>query len=314
MHDVDVRPVRAPPDAWAYRARITLVADGRHLGFHQRGSRQLVEVADCAIADPVLSAHLGAARAWAATLRGAPTRVTLARAPDGVALVAALPGRPTPPDTAATERLLATTASVRGAVLIGPGTRVVVGDPGLRVLVEPDLALEVPADAFTQVHEAANLLLVAAVLEASRVGAGARVLDLYCGAGNFTLPLARRGAHVVGIERSPVAVGAAQANAARLGLPATFHCAPVEAFLARLPPNPLDLVVLDPPRSGAQEVSGMLARRRPARVVYVSCDPATLARDARALASAGYRLELVQPIDVFPQTYHIETVARFVLT
>jgi 23S rRNA (uracil1939-C5)-methyltransferase len=199
-------------------------------------------------------------------------------------------------------------------VLIGPGTRVVVGDPGLRVLVEPDLALEVPADAFTQVHEAANLLLVAAVLEASRVGTGTRALDLYCGAGNFALPLARRGAHVVGVERSPVAVGAAQANAARLGLPATFHCAPVEALLARLPPDPLDLVVLDPPRAGAQEVSGMLTRRRPARVVYVSCDPATLARDARAFASDGYRLARVQPIDVFPQTYHIETVAQFVLT
>jgi 23S rRNA (uracil1939-C5)-methyltransferase len=314
IRDVDVRPVRAAPDAWGYRARITLAADGRRLGFRQARSHRLVEIADCAIADPVLSAHLEAARAWAAALRRAPTRVTLARAPDGVALVATLPGLPTPPDVAATERLLAATASVRGAVLIGAGARIVVGDPGLRVPVEPDLALEVPADAFTQVHAAANLLLVAAVLEATQVGPGARTLDLYCGAGNFALPLARRGADVTGVERSNVAIEAARANAARLGLPATFHCVPVEALLAGPTADRIDLVVLDPPRSGAREVVGALAARRPPRLVYVSCDPATLARDGRALTAAGYRLAYVQPVDLFPQTYHIETVAQFVLT
>ena len=314
IRDVDVRPVRAAPDAWGYRARITLVADGRRLGFHRARSHRLVEVDDCAIADPVLSAHLETARTWASTLRGAPTRVTLARAPDGVVLVAALPAKPVPPDVSATERLLAASAAVRGAILVGAGTRIVVGDPGLRVPVEPDLALEVPADAFTQVHAAANLLLVAAVLEASQLGPGSRILDLYCGAGNFALPLARRGASVTGIERSAIAVDAARANAARLGLTARFHCAAVEDMLGRLPPQPVDLVVLDPPRSGAPGVARVLAGRRPPRVVYVSCDPATLARDARALTATGYRLAHVQPVDLFPQTYHVETVAQFVLT
>jgi 23S rRNA (uracil1939-C5)-methyltransferase len=314
LHDVDVRPVRAAPQAWGYRARITLVPDGRRLGFRRGRSRQLVEIADCAIADPVLSDHLSAARTWAATLRTAPARVTLARAPEGVAMVATLATRPAPRDVDATEHLLAATRSIRGAVLAGAGARVVVGDPALRVEIEPGLALEVPADAFTQVHSAANLLLVAAVLEASGAGPGTRALDLYCGAGNFALPLARRGAEVIGVERSPVAAEAARANAARLGLDATFHCDAVAPFLARWPGNPVDLVVLDPPRAGAPGVPGSLARLRPARVIYVSCDPATLARDARALAAAGYRLARAQPIDLFPQTYHVETVAQFVLT
>ena len=315
LRDVDVRPARAATDAWSYRSRITLVAEGRRLGFHRARSHALVEIDACAIADPVLVGHLAVARAWAAAIRGAPLRVTLACAPGGVVLAATLRAAPGEVDVVATERLLADTASVRGAVLTGGATRLVVGDPCVRVPVEPDLVLEVPADAFTQVHPAANLLVVATLLELGGFRAGDRALDLYCGAGNFTLPLARRAVDVVGVERSPVAVAAARANAARLGLGgARFTCDTVAAALARLPAAPLDAVVLDPPRTGAPDAVGALATRRAARVLYVSCDPATLARDARTLVAGGYRIGRVQPLDVFPQTYHVETVAEFVLT
>ncbi len=314
LRHVDVPPPRAAAVPWRYRARITLVSDGRRLGFRRARSRELLEIDDCDIAEPVLRAHLAVARAWAAALRSAPQRITIAGAPGGVVLVAAVSGRPAPPDVAATERLLAATASVRGAVLTGHGRRAVVGDPHVRIPVEPDLALEVPADVFTQIHPAANLLLVETVLELAAVAPATRALDLYCGAGNFALPLARRGASVLGIERAAVAVGAARANARRLGLAADFLCGAVAPALADLPPGPLDLAVLDPPRAGAPDVVGPLAARRPARIVYVSCDPATLARDARALVAAGYRLGRIQPVDVFPQTYHVETVAEFVLT
>jgi 23S rRNA (uracil1939-C5)-methyltransferase len=314
LRDVDVRPLRAAPAAWHYRARITLRAEGRRLGLQGARSRELVEITECAIADPVLVAALDAARGWAAAVRTAPVRVTLARVPGGVVLAAVLGTPPTPVDIAATERILAADARVRGAILAGGGVRHTVGDPHLRVRVEPDLALEVPADAFTQVHPDANLLLVATVLELGELRAGVRALDLYCGAGNFTLPLARRGVHVTGIDRAEVAVDAARANAARLGLSPVFVCDAVGPALARLPPSPLDLVVLDPPRAGAAEVTGPLAARRAARLLYVSCDPATLARDARTLVGRGYRLGRVQPVDLFPQTYHVETVAEFVLT
>ena len=315
LRDVDVRPTRAPADAWAYRARITLVADGRRLGFHRARSHALVEIDECAIADPVLVAHLGVARAWAAAVRTAPLRVTLACAPGGVVLAATLRTRPTEVDVAATEDVLAATSTVRGAVLAGGAERIVVGDADLRVPVEHDLVLEVPADAFTQVNPAANLLVVATMLELGAFRAGEHALDLYCGAGNFALPLARRGVDVIGVERSPVAVAAARANAQRLGLAsARFACDPVAAALAQLPATPLDAVVLDPPRGGAADAAGTLASRRAARILYVSCDPATLARDARTLVAAGYRLGGVQPLDVFSQTYHVETVAEFVLT
>jgi 23S rRNA (uracil1939-C5)-methyltransferase len=184
----------------------------------------------------------------------------------------------------------------------------------VRVEVEADLALEVPADAFTQVNADANRLLVATVLAFGDFRAGERVLDLYCGAGNFTLPLARRGVLVHGVERDAVAVAAAEANAARLGLAtARFTCAPVVRALADATAA-CDAVVLDPPRAGAGDVVAALARLRAPRMLYVSCDPATLARDARTLGTHGCRLVRVQPVDLFPQTFHVEAVAEFRLT
>src|SRR5262245_15579566 len=314
LRDVDVRPVRAAPEPWRYRARITLVAEGRRLGFQRARSHDLVEITECAIADPILVQALDPVRAWARDVRTAPRRVTLARTPGGVVLVAGLRAAPTPSDVDTTERALVADGRLRGAVLTGGGSRLVVGEPHLRIAVEPDLALEVPADAFTQVHPDANLLLVATVLELGQFASGMRALDLYCGAGNFALPVSRRGVEVTGIERSGVAVEAARRNAARLDLPATFLGEAVVPALARLLSGHRDAVVLDPPRTGATEVIAPLAALRPSRLPYVSCDPATLARDARELAGRGYRIGRGQPIDLFPQTYHIETVAEFVLT
>ncbi len=204
---------------------------------------------------------------------------------------------------------------MRGTVVTGAGARLVAGDPTVRVALEPGLALEVPADVFTQVNPGANRRLVETVVALGAFAPGARVLDLYCGAGNLSLPLARRGVTVLGIERSPVAVEAARANAARLRLAgATFRTGDVARALGDLPAGSVDAVVLDPPRAGAADAVPALAALRPPRILYVSCDPATLARDVRGLVAAGYRLERVQPIDVFPQTYHVESVAKLRLT
>ena len=314
LADVEVLPTLAAADAFGYRARVSLVAEGRRLGYHRARSHALLEVDACPIAEPVVSAHLATARAWAAALRVPLRRVTVAAAPGGVVLVAATDAAPGERDVRATEDLLVREPAVRGAVLRGGGARHVVGDATVRVDLEPDLALDVPADAFTQVNAAANRLLVATVLAFGSFRPGERVLDLYCGAGNFTLPLARRGVVAHGVERDAVAVAAAEANAARLALAtARFTCAPAVRALARTAET-ADAVVLDPPRAGAGDVVDALGRLRAPRMLYVSCDPATLARDTRALAAHGYRLARVQPIDLFPQTFHVEAVADFRLT
>ena len=315
VRDAEVLPTVPSPADWHYRARITLAVEGRRVGYRRARSHDLVEIADCPLGDPVVSAHLVAARAWVAALRVPLRRVTVSAAPAGVALAASATARPGPADLAASEALLARAAGVRGTVVTGAGVRLVAGDPTVRVALEPGLDLEVPADVFTQVNPGANQRLVETVLALGAFTPGERVLDLYCGAGNLSLPLARRGVSVLGIERSGVAVEAARANAARHGLPAaTFRADDVARALASLPSGSLDAVVLDPPRAGAADALPALAALRPPRIIYVSCDPATLARDVRTLLAAGYRLERVQPIDVFPQTYHVESVTKLRLT
>jgi 23S rRNA (uracil1939-C5)-methyltransferase len=315
VSDAEILPVLASPRDWGYRSRLTLVVEGRRAGFRRARSHALVDVGDCPIAEPVLSAHLAAARDWVAALRVPLRRVTIGSAPGGVVLAGTTTARPGPADLTASEALLARAASVRGTVLAGAGARLVVGDPTVRVPLEPGLDLEVPADVFTQVNRGANPALVASVLVLGDFAAGERVLDLYCGAGNFALPLARRGARVLGVERHAVAVAAARANAERLGLQdATFRSAAVARALATIAAGSVDAVVLDPPRRGAADALSGLAALRARRIVYVSCDPATLARDVRTLRAGGYRLGRVQPVDLFPQTYHVESVAEFRLT
>jgi 23S rRNA (uracil1939-C5)-methyltransferase len=315
VRDAEVLPTLASADDWGYRGRITLVVEGRDAGYHRARSHRLLSVAECPIADPVVSAHLAAAREWLAALRVPLGRLTIAAAPGGVALAGRAIGRPGPADVAASEALLSRVASVRGAVLRGGGVRLVTGDPDVRLAIEPGLHLEVPVDAFTQVNPAANRALVATVLAFAAPTGGEHVVDLYCGAGNLSLPLARRGAGVEGIEGDAVAVGAAVANARRLGLAgARFRCASVAGALRTYRGPSPDVVILDPPRAGAADVLAPLGALRPSRIVYVSCDPATLARDVRDLRRAGFRLRRVQPIDMFPQTYHVECVAELHLT
>jgi 23S rRNA (uracil1939-C5)-methyltransferase len=301
-------------DDWAYRARITLAAEGRRLGYHRAASHRLVEIGGCPIADPVVSAHVRAARELAAQLRTAVERLTIAAAPGGVVFVARLRRGAVEADRRAAETLLVERPSVRGIVLLGAGQRLVLGDVCVRVVLEPGLDVEVPADVFTQVNPAGNRLLVATALAFAGAGPGSRVLDLYAGAGNFALPLARRGARVHAIERSALAVDVGRLNAHRLGLDVRLEHGDVAAALAREPVGAADVVVLDPPRRGAGDAIAALGRLRAPRLVYVSCDPATLARDVGALLAGGYRLGRIQPIDLFPQTYHVETVTELLLT
>ncbi len=134
------------------------------------------------------------------------------------------------------------------------------------------------------------------------------LLDLYCGVGTFGISLAEHVGQVIGIEESSIALDDAEVNAEPFGN-LTFYEGPVELVLPVLPDR-ADLVVLDPPRKGvASEVVEALVNLNPPRSGYVSCDPATLARDVRRLSEGGYQLVEAQPIDMFPQTYHIETVA-----
>lgn len=166
----------------------------------------------------------------------------------------------------------------------------------------------ISAGSFFQVNTQMAAHLVSLVREYLQPRGYETLLDLYCGVGTFGICLANAVAGVIGVEENPVAVDDAVINAGPLDNVA-FYGGPVEAALPAISQR-IDLAVLDPPREGADpEALEALAGMEPARIVYVSYDPATLARDVRRLCDAGYQLVEVQPIDLFPQTYHIEAVA-----
>ncbi|MCS6772715.1 MAG: class I SAM-dependent RNA methyltransferase [Anaerolineae bacterium] len=170
----------------------------------------------------------------------------------------------------------------------------------------------VPGEAFFQVNAAVASTLIREVLRALALTGQEHVLDLYCGVGLFTRPIAERARLTWGVESNPRAASAARQNLR--GLTANVIAADVEAALQRATLRSIrwDAVVLDPPRAGmTREALQHLIALSCSRIVYVSCDPATLARDARSLLQAGYQLVEVQPLDMFPQTRHVESVALF---
>jgi len=170
-----------------------------------------------------------------------------------------------------------------------------------------------PGD-FTQVNAAINRQMVSRAVDLLQIDSSHRVLDLFCGLGNFTLPLARRAAEVIGVEGEAGLVARAQANARRNGLDnCRFHVADLTTALGQAPwLGQVDRLLLDPPRSGALEIVQGLHKLQPQRMVYVSCDPATLARDTEEIVHRqGYRLLSAGIMDMFPHTAHVESMAVF---
>jgi 23S rRNA (uracil1939-C5)-methyltransferase len=192
------------------------------------------------------------------------------------------------------------------------GESILAGRDHLFEEVEGD-RLKVPAGAFFQPNAPGAARLRQEALAALDAGGHSSVLELYCGVGFFTLPVARRALQVTGLDVSREAVTAARDNAARAGTGNTrFLCGDVEDLLPNLLREAVpDALLLDPPRAGLPRAAALAIAASPVpRVVYVSCDPATLARDIRLLGEGGLKLRSVTPLDLFPQTHHLECVAR----
>ncbi|HWN30186.1 MAG TPA: 23S rRNA (uracil(1939)-C(5))-methyltransferase RlmD [Burkholderiales bacterium] len=189
--------------------------------------------------------------------------------------------------------------------------------PGLYyTLPEFSLTMAFHPTEYTQVNHAMNRMLVRRAMQLLDPGPGERIADLFCGLGNFTLPAARSGAVVTGIEGDPELARRATENAARNGLleAADFHVANLfeatEASLASY--GRFDKMLLDPPRDGAVAVVKALSGSAPSRIVYISCNPATLARDAAVLVhTKNYQLKAAGVVNMFPHTSHIESIALF---
>ena len=184
--------------------------------------------------------------------------------------------------------------------------------------VDKTMELGYEIGGFSQVNRLQNQSMVSLVCGYAQPEVGQRLLDLYCGNGNLSLPLSGVVHDLLGIEGFAPSIASAVDNARQLSVNnSTFRCNDASKELRQLISKRarFDLVLLDPPRAGAAEVARELGQLGPERIVYVSCDPATLARDLGHLCgAAGYQLIEATPLDMFPQTGHLETVALLTKT
>ncbi len=186
------------------------------------------------------------------------------------------------------------------------------GNDSLQIIIDqPPILLKYAVGSFSQINLEQNRLLIDSVLHLAELTGTEQVLDLYCGMGNFSLPLARRAGHVVGVEESEASIEAAKSNSRQNNIiNVDFFNQVAEGALERLS-NKIqpDLLILDPPRSGAYAIMKELQRKPVKKIIYVSCDPQTLARDLSYLINNNYELLSSQPVDMFPQTYHCESIS-----
>ncbi|MGS3175887.1 23S rRNA (uracil(1939)-C(5))-methyltransferase RlmD [Aeromonas sanarellii] len=299
------------------RLAIKFDKNGRctRVGFRRRQSNDLVEIAGC----PVLAAQLSA---LIAPLRDCLNRLKsqrelghaeLIQAEQGIMMLLRHTGRPNEADRA----LLIEFAQAQGIDLYlqAADDRI---EP-LRQQFALDYTLDglslafAPGD-FIQVNGPINQRMVEQALAWLGATRDDKVLDLFCGIGNFTLPLARQAREVVGVEGELAMVARAEENARRNGITnARFYKADLSGDIVGMSwaREGFDLVLLDPARPGALEVMSHVVALAPKRVVYVSCNPVTLARDSRVLVQGGYRLTRLGMLDMFPHTGHLESMALF---
>ena len=325
VHPERVLPIIAGEE-WGYRHRARLSVrrvekkGGVMVGFRERRSTYVADMHECAVLPPRLSALIDPLRELIERLsvRSRLPQVEIAVADNAAALVM----RHLLPLTDADRAQLQAFAERHGIHLWlqpgGPESAHPFHPASSELYYDlPDFDVRLhfrPTD-FTQVNHAVNRLLVARAIELLDPRPGERVADLFCGLGNFSLPIARRGAQVIGFEGSAELVARARQNAAANGLVAQFET--MDLFAPNLRPyGPFDKLLIDPPRQGAIEIvksiEDLMFPSGPRRIVYVSCDPATLARDAGVLVNAkNYRLIAAGVANMFPHTAHVESITLF---
>ncbi len=289
----------ADETGWEYRnhARLRVTAEGRP-GFLAANSHEVVPVEDCLILHPLLRELYTSLDMMQPDVEQMELRVGTATG-DLMLVLQTIDEEPPVLEVDFPMSIVQVCHDTVSAPLIGLDyiTEEIHGRP-----------FRISATSFYQVNTALAGQLVDLVLEALDLEGDEKVLDVYCGVGLFSAFLSQEAGSVLGIEINPEAVADARYNL-RDAENVTFMEGEVEELLPEIE-GPVDAVVLDPPRSGVErETLDALLALGPARIAYVSCDPATLARDARRIVDAGYTLEWVQPVDLFPQTYHVECVA-----
>jgi 23S rRNA (uracil1939-C5)-methyltransferase len=306
--------VEPAPAEFGYRSRIRLRVGAKGaLGFYAAGSNTIVEIDSCMVAETGLRMPLHLARSLGKRVE----EIEVVRDGAREVQVAHLKKPASEEDLRRARNVLEADGEIAGIVLRSGTSRATIGETEIAIELEDGLSLEVDADLFTQVNRAQNRKLVASVMEMAAIHESQPLLDLFCGAGNFSLPASRRGARVTGVDADAGAIAAAARNAERMKFrDAQFVAMKASAtadFLHRARYRP-EVIILDPPRTGAPDLMEPIIKLRAPRVIYVSCDVTTLARDLRVLTGTGYKVNRVRGFDFFPNTHHVEIAVHALLT
>jgi 23S rRNA (uracil1939-C5)-methyltransferase len=326
-------PIKAGPVEFGYRCRLdlhVLWGASPRLGFASWGSPRLIPVRSCPLAMDPLNSALPQVQELLAKARLRNVRrveVACDASGNGKTLLLSASG-PCPehqPEWIA--RMAGQIQGLRSVCLgrrRGGAVETLWRAPGshggillpISISGGEDLSLVVWPGVFTQVNPQVNLMLIEVLTSWAGQIAPRSILDLYAGMGNLSLAMAAMTDHVTAVEVDPRAVANGIANSRRLGVEnVTWVHGPAAGELSRMVARGerFDLVILDPPRSGVRELMGPLLALKARAILYVSCEPSTLARDLGHLVSEGeYRLERLQPLDMFPQTFHLESVSLLV--
>ncbi len=297
------------------------------VGFREKHSSFITHMESCEVLDPRISGLLPALSTLIGELkefRQIPQIEVAAGDPDLDGPSVAMVFRHlTPLPASDQDKLQAFAVDKAIALYLQPGgmdtIHRVVPDSGMDRLYyrlpEFDLTMAFHPTDFTQVNADINRKMISRAIELLALSAGDIVLDLFCGLGNFTLPVARRCLRVTGVEGADVMVDRGYENASNNGIGnAAFYCADLTKLMSDMPwmTDHYTKVLLDPPRSGAFEILPDILSMGPERIVYVSCNPATLARDAGFLTANGYSMRFAGAMDMFPHTAHVEAMALFI--
>lgn len=320
IEDSRITPILESPVEWHYRSRIQckcqINSDGHlEIGFFHPGSHAVVDVSSCPIAAPAFNHLLTEVRS---ILQGSDFAAQITQFDmetgdtEHIRLVVHYRGRDV---VGLAETLAPLSDSALLSLYIRSGAEPslchVSGPEELTFEVDaPALTLSYGAGGFSQINLVQNRRMLAEAIRMTSPQKDWRVLDLFCGMGNFSLPFARRVKNVVAVEDFAGSIAQGRLNAAQNRITnVEFITQSAQGICAALSKaEEFDLVILDPPRSGAKEVAAELAQQRIKRILYVSCDPMTLTRDLNLLLESGYRLIESKPVDMFPQTYHLESL------
>lgn len=329
-----VKPFRVLPpivgDAWAYRRKARLAVKyvpkkGRVLvGFRERDKPFVADMRRCETLHPLIGESIAVLSELIGglSIRERIPQIEAAVGDNGVAMIFRVLE---PPSTDDLERFagfqrnegVQVYLQTKGPESIIPLPGQPAGDGLFYAIPGFNVSIHFTPTDFMQIHAGVNSQMIDQAVSLLAPNSDSRVLDLYCGLGNFTLPMATRSKEVIGVDFAPDMLARARNNALRSGIDnAGFWQADLSRSLevAALAWEGFDLVVLDPPRTGALEMIEVLGKIRARRVLYVSCHPGSLARDANSLVhQLGYELTAAGIMDMFPQTSHVESMALFEL-